>query len=134
MDATCQLFTQLESRRDRLGMSKADLSRRAGVSLPTIHRLLSGRDRRARSDTLSAVAAALGVEVRLSDSPYVHESSEVSAFREEQARAKAMRLAKLVQGTMALEAEAVGTDVLKEMEEHNVHALLAGPGRRLWGD
>ena len=134
MDATYQLFAQLERRRDRLGMSKADLSRRAGLSLPTIHRILSGRDKRARSDTLSAVAAALGVEVRLSDSPYVYESSEVSAFRQAQARAKAMRLARLVQGTMALEAEAVGTDVLEEMEEHNVHALLAGPGRRLWGD
>jgi len=134
MDATNPLFAQLESRRNRLGISKADLSRRAGVSLPTIHRILSGRDGRARSDILSAVAAALGVEVRLSDSPYMHESSKVSAFRRDQARSKARHLARLVQGTMALEAEAVGTDVLEEMVEYNVHALLAGPGRRLWGD
>ena len=129
-----QLFAQLEARRDRLGMSKADLARRAGVSLPTVQRLLSGRDTRARSDILAAIAAALGVEVRLSESPYVHESSEVMAFRHEQARAKAKRLARLVQGTMALEAEAVGPDVLKEMEERNIHALLAGSGRRLWGE
>jgi len=35
---------------------------------------------------------------------------------------------------MALEAEAVREDVLEEMEEQNVHALLAGPARRLWGE
>ena len=134
MAATDQLFTQLESRRARLGMSKADLARRAEVSIPTVRRLLSGRERRARTDIVAAIAAALGVEVRLSDSSHVYESSEVSAFREAHARAKAKRLARLVQGTMALEAEAVGTTVLKEMEERNVHALLAGPGRRLWGD
>jgi transcriptional regulator with XRE-family HTH domain len=134
MDALERVFAQLDRRRARLGMSKADLARRAGVSLPTVHRLLSGRDRRARIDIVAATAAALGVEVRLCETPYVHESTEVSAFREAQARAKAKRLVRLVQGTMALEAEAVGTDVLEDMEERNVHALLAGSGRRLWGE
>jgi len=134
MDATAQLFAQLDRRRARLGMSKAALARRSGVSLPTVQRLLSGRESRARMDIVAAIAAALGVEVRLSDSPCVYETSDVSAFRRAQARAKARRLARLVQGTMALEAEAVGTDVLEELEERNIHALLAGPGRRLWGD
>jgi transcriptional regulator with XRE-family HTH domain len=115
-------------------MSKSDLARRSSVSLPTVHRLLSGRENRARTDIVAAIAAALGVEVRLSDSSYVFESSEVSSFRRAQARAKAKRLARLVQGTMALEAEAVGVDVLEELEEQNFHALLAGPARRLWGD
>ena len=134
MDAAHRLFAQLDRRRARLGMSKADLARRARVSLPTVQRLLSGRERRARTDIVAAIAASLGVEVRLSDSPHVHESCSVSAFRQAQARAKAKRLAKLVQGTMALEAEAVGARVLEEMEDKNVHALLAGPGRRLWGE
>jgi len=134
MEARHQLFGQLESRRARLGMSKADLARRAEVSLPTVRRLLAGREKRARTDIVAAIAAALGVEVRLSDSSHVYESSDVSAFRRDQARAKAKRLARLVQGTMALEAEAVGADVLDEMEERNVHALLAGSGRRLWGE
>ena len=134
MDATQRVFKQLERRRDRLGMSKADLARRAEVSLPTVRRLLSGGEKRARTDIVAAIAVALGVEVRLSDTPHVYEVSDVSAFRRRHARAKARRLARLVQGTMALEAEAVGTDVLDEIEEHNVHALLAGSGRRLWGE
>lgn len=115
-------------------MSKADLARRARVSLPTIQRLLSGRESRARTDIVAAIAGALGVEVRLSDSPHVYEATKVSAFRLAQAKAKAKRLAKLVQGTMALEAGAVSTHVLEDLEQRNVHALLAGPGRRLWGD
>jgi transcriptional regulator with XRE-family HTH domain len=115
-------------------MAKADLARRAGVSLPTVRRLLSGRWERARTDVVAAIATALGVEVRLSDSPSVHEATDVLAFRGAQARAKAKRLARLVQGTMALEAEAVSARVLEEIEERNVHALLAGPGRRLWGE
>ena len=134
MNPTAPLFAQLDSRRRRLGMSKADLARRAAVSLPTIQRLLTGRESRARIDIVTAIAVALGVEVRLGATPYVHESTDVSAFRREQARSKARRLARLVQGTMALEAEAVSEPVVDEMEEQNVHALLAGPARRLWGE
>jgi hypothetical protein len=40
----------------------------------------------------------------------------------------------LVQGTMALEAEPVDARVLERMTTENVHSLLAGPRRRLWGD
>jgi len=134
MYTTNRLFSQLENRRARLGMSKADLARRAGVSLPTVRRLLSGREKRARTDIVAAIATALGVEVRLSAAPCVHESVDASAFRRQQARAKAKRLAKLVQGTMALEAEAVGEDIVEELEEQNFHALLTGPAYRLWGD
>lgn len=115
-------------------MSKAALARRSEISLPTVQRLLCGRETNPRLETVTALADALGVEVRLSGSSRVYESTEASAFRLEHARAKAKRLARLVQGTMALEAESVGADVLEQMEECNLHALLAGPPRRLWGE
>ena len=127
------IYAHLDSRRARLGMSKADLACRAGVSLPTVQRLLSGREGRARVDILCAIASALGVEVRLSGSPSVWESTDPSAFREARAREKAAHLTKLVQGTMALEAEAVKAKVLEQMTAQTVHSLLAGSGRRLWG-
>jgi len=134
MTAMSHVYTQLNSRRVRLGMSKADLARLAGVSLPTVRRLLSGREGRARVDILGAIADALGVEVRLSSTPSVHESSDPSVFREARAKEKAAHLAKLVQGTMALEAEAVDAQVVEQMTAETVHSLLAGPKRRLWGD
>jgi len=132
MTATTQLFAELNQRRLRLRMSRATLARRAELSLPTVQRLLSGREGRPRMDTVARLAGALGVDVLLSDSPRVCARATASAFRDEQARAKARRLASLVQGTMALEAEAVGADTMGRMEEENYHALLAGPARRLW--
>ena len=129
-----QIYEQLDSRRAHLGMSKVNLARRAGVSLPTVQRLLSGREGRARADILCAIAEALGVEVRLSGSPSVSEPIEPSSFRDARAREKAAQLTKLVQGTMALEAEAVDGRTLKQLTDQTVRALLAGPGRRLWGD
>ena len=132
MDAR-HLFDQLEQRRARLDMSKSDLARRAGVSVPTVNRLLSGREPRARTDVVSSIAAALGVEVRLGAEPSVHELTDAIAFKRAQAKKKARWLTSLVQGTMALEAEAVDPTALAELEEQNVHALVAGSGRRLWG-
>jgi hypothetical protein len=85
-------------------------------------------------DILGGIADALGVEVRLSGTPSMHELVDVSAFREARARKKATHLAMLVQGTMALEAEPVDARVLERMTTENVHSLLAGPRRRLWGD
>lgn len=134
MDATRQISAQLDDRRVRLCMSKADLARRSDVSQPTVRRVLSGQESRPRTDTVIAIATALGVEVRLSENPDVHETHGVSEFRRAQAKAKARRLARLVQGTMALEAEAVGVETLAALEEDNLHALLAGSGRRLWGE
>jgi transcriptional regulator with XRE-family HTH domain len=128
------LFADLESRRSRLGMSKADLARRAKVSLPTVQRLLAGKEKHPGLDTVARIAAALGVEVRLAEACSVHELCDVPTFRERQARAKARRLVRLLQGTMALEAEAVDEADLAAMEEESVHALLAGPARRLWGE
>ena len=114
-------------------MSKVDLARRSGVSLPTLHRLFSAREQRPRADTLAALAVALGVELRLSASLQLHEIEDVFSFREQQARKKARHLTKLVCGTMALEAEALDARALFGMEEQCVHELLAGPARRLWG-
>jgi transcriptional regulator with XRE-family HTH domain len=134
MDMTSDLFPALDRRRARLKMSKTDLAHRSGISLPTIRRLFSGDERRARTDIVAAIADALGVEVRLSGSSSVHEITSVADFRAAEAARKARRIVKLVQGTMALEAAAVGADAIDELEENNIHALLAGPARRLWGE
>jgi len=126
------LAGQLEDRRARLGISKADLARISGVSLPTVQRLLAGKEKRPGLGTVAKIAAALGVEVRLSYRIHVHPTFGVDEFREMQARKKARRLVRLVKGTMALEDESVGEEALAAMEDENVHRLLSGAPRRLW--
>jgi hypothetical protein len=51
-----------------------------------------------------------------------------------QARAKAEEVARLVQGTSALESQAVDADAYRRLVERSYHELMAGSRRRLWGD
>ncbi len=125
---------QFERRRARLCLPKTLAAVRADLSLATVNRLLSGRDRRLGVDTVSALAGALGLEVILGARPRVRAVWSAAAFREKIARAKAKRLVGMVQGSMALEAEGVSAEVVREMERETVHELLAGSARRLWSD
>ena len=53
----------LRALRKRRGWGQQELARRAGITQPVISVLESGRQERARSDTLAKLAEALGVEV-----------------------------------------------------------------------
>ncbi len=122
----------LESRRRALRMSRIALADRAGLSVPTLDRILSGEGN-PTLETLASLAAALGVEFRITNQ-VVEPSETCSAneFRTYVARQKAIQLVKLVQGTSALEAQAVGEAAEAEMVEQTIHDLLAGSSRRLW--
>jgi transcriptional regulator with XRE-family HTH domain len=121
-------FKQLELRRQQLGMSKKIVAKRSGVSLPTVNRILSGKETRPTFPNVQAIAAALGVELQLGPIQNVHD------FRKGQARAKATRLVRMIQGTMGLEAQAVDPQAIDQMIEQTVCELLAGSQRKLWGD
>ena len=54
-------------------------------------------------------------------------------MRERQARAKARMLVAIVQGTSALEGQAVDPQEVELMEQRTAAELLSGPARRLWG-
>jgi transcriptional regulator with XRE-family HTH domain len=125
---------QLDFRRHQLRMPKRILAKRAGVSLPTINRILSRKDQNPRLLNVRAIAAALGVDVLLGTETTVCATQSVHDFRKAQATAKANRLVKAVQGTMGLEAQAVDAETLRQMIEQTTAELLAGPPRKLWGD
>jgi transcriptional regulator with XRE-family HTH domain len=55
----------LDERRKELGLSKAALARKAGVSHYAITRIFDGRLDRVRLGTLYLVAIALGIDVEL---------------------------------------------------------------------
>jgi transcriptional regulator with XRE-family HTH domain len=121
-----QLFEKLEKRRRALGLSQSALAERSGVSLPTVQRVLSGHSSAASFENTAAIAQALGMELD------VFPVTPAQEILKQQARKKAERLVGLVQGTSALEAQAVSARHLGTMLKKTIRELLAGSRRRLW--
>ena len=125
----CQpLFEKLESRRRELGLSQSALAERSGVSLPTVQRILTGHSPAASFENTVAIAQVMGMQM---DVVPIFPAQEIL---EQQARKKAERLVGMVQGTSALEAQAVSARHLGQMIKKTVQELLAGSRRRLWAE
>lgn len=113
-------------------MTKTAVAQRANVSLPTVNRILSGKERMPTVPNLHAIAKALGVVVRIGATIEIEEPQSADEFRRTQARGKAMKLMHMVQGTMSLEDQAVDQHTIDAMIEEATHELLKA-NRRLWG-
>lgn len=119
---------QLNQRRQKLGISCAVLAKRAGISLRSVQRILSGEETNPGLATLTALARELGVGVCLDD------QADVYTLRRRQAERKAQRILAIVQGSSALEAQGLPRKSLREMRDKTIHELLAGSPRKLWAD
>ena len=119
------ILERLSRRRRDLGMPYDELGRRSGVSIGTLKRILAGGVM-AGFSTVSAVAGALGVRLG------AERTEDIAAMRERQARTKARSLVALVQGTSALEGQAVDPTDIELMEQRTAAELLSGSARRLW--
>src|SRR5438309_1799874 len=103
-----QELRNLNARRRKLGMSYAILARRSGVPLSTVKRILQGGRLAPSFSNVLALAEALGAGF------HFDRSAGVEEFRERQARKKAEALLGMVQGTSALEAQAVDPEALEQ--------------------
>jgi transcriptional regulator with XRE-family HTH domain len=119
---------KLDVRRRRLGMSRAVLARRAKISIPTVNRILTGKENSPSMQTLEALTAALGMSVQ------IVETVDAETLREQQAQDRAARMVGMVQGTMGLESQAIGPQEVEVLTRRNAHRLLAGSNRRLWDE
>jgi hypothetical protein len=119
------ILIALASRRRDLRMNYPALSRRCGVSLPTLKRMFTSKLGHSSFENVAAVAHALGLSVHLS-------ATDSQDLRRQQARRKAEQVARLVQGTSALEDQAVDSAEYNRLVERSYHEFLAGPPRRLW--
>lgn len=108
-------------------MSYRVLARRSGVSQPTVQRVLTGHGPAASIASVEAIAAALGMRLGFT-------AEDESQMREKEARRKAEWLARAVQGTSGLEAQAVDDATLRALIDKTFHELLAGSPRRLWDE
>jgi transcriptional regulator with XRE-family HTH domain len=118
---------ELNVRRKKLKMPVAALIKRSGVPRPIVFRILRGETDSIRFELVAKVARVLGVTF---GGPEI----EPEELRRREAKRKARLLSRLTQGTMGLEAQAVSTELLKELEEQTVTRLLAGKGDKLWGE
>ena len=107
------------------------------MSLPVVQRLLSAKTQAPSFPNVMAVARALGGgSVRaLADGSYTFDFPiSADEIREQRAQEKARKLVGLVQGTSALEAQAVKADAYEAMVQRTTRELLVGSNRRLWGE
>jgi transcriptional regulator with XRE-family HTH domain len=119
---------KLDLRRQTLGMSRATLAKRSGVSVPTVHRILSGKEDAPTVTSVEAIANALGMKITLTEVVGADE------LRERQARKKAQQAAAMIQGTMGLEAQAIDQKSLESLARRNMNRLLSASGRKLWDE
>jgi len=130
-------YRDLDLRRRELGMSYRVLAELSGASLPVVQRLLSAKVQDPSFPIVMAVVNALGGGIPriLPDGSCTFEFP-VSAekIREQRATEKARKLVGLVQGTSALEAQAVRKADYLQMLNRTRHELLAGSSQRLWSD
>jgi transcriptional regulator with XRE-family HTH domain len=128
MSDAAALLKSLDARRRELGLSYELLSKRSGVSRPTVQRILSGNHAAASFANIVAIAESLGVSVHFDS------AVDVRDLRREQAERKAKKLVSLVQGTSGLECQAVDSKTVESMVEQTTHELLAGSTRKLWSE
>lgn len=121
------ILSGFERRRRALGLSRSALARRSGVSLPTVNRILTGQYAKASFENVLAVAQTLKLEITAVES----HASEI--VRNMQAVEHARQLLVLLQGTSALEGQAIDQKTLDAMLEQTAADLLKS-NHRLWGD
>jgi len=108
-------------------MSYSVVSSRSGVSQPTVKRIFGGHIAEASFANVMAVANALGASLDVAE-------TDPDELCRRQARRKAEQVARLVQGTSALESQAVDANSYSRLVEKSYHQLLAGSKRKLWAD
>ena len=127
MTSVAYIYRSLDKRRRDLGMPLKYVSERAKVSPGTVQRVLAG-DPGARIETVTAIGDALGVP----DLNFPGARRPPNRMRRSQAALKARKIVGMVQGTSALEAQALSDADRKLMIENTISELLSGPRSQLW--
>jgi DNA-binding phage protein len=116
----------LEKQRHALRMTLPVVAERAKLSRATVYRILKHKQTNSSLANVLAVAKVLGAELKL----HLQEPDEVA---EQEIQAKARRIVRMVQGTMALEAQGI-TDQsdIDELIEVAANEIRAKPRKQLW--
>lgn len=122
-----EIVVRLSKRRRQLKMSYRALARRSGVAEPTVKRVLSGHCNHVEYATLTALAHSLGAELGRT-----LECENAKAFKQREAEKVARRIVSAVQGSAALEGQALDNRDLNKMFSQTVHELMTASPTRIW--
>jgi hypothetical protein len=116
----------LEEQRKALGMTYGYISKRSSVPLLTVRRILARQNVGAQFDNVLAVATVLGART-------IGTIPQPDEVAEKEIRRQAKRVVRLVQGTMALEAQGItDAEYLKQLEETAAKEIRQKPRKHLW--
>lgn len=114
----------VKDRRKRLGIRPSALAKRSGVPLGDVFQLMESQQE--TSNLPPSIAETLGIL------PDGTESVPAEELKRSQAHKKALRIARMVQGTMALEGQGVRSqEEFDELVRRSEEELLSSP-IRLW--
>ena len=102
------------------------VANRSGVAISTVKRLLGQGVEHASFAAVISIANALGLSVKFDP------DADEYTYRQQQAQRRARELVGLVQGSSALEGQAVAESDYDTMIRETVYELMAGSPRRLW--
>jgi transcriptional regulator with XRE-family HTH domain len=119
------LISRLNERRVILGMTYRIVAARSGVPMRTVQRVFSGQERAASFANVYAIADAM-------DAPLTTNPRDINHSMLAQAKSKAGRLVAMLQGTSALEAQAIDEKAKRNAKQIAVRDLLACGRTRLW--
>lgn len=116
----------LEKQRRELRMTLPVVAERAGLSRATVCRILQKKQASSSLENVLAIAGVLGAEVSL-------KLKEPVKIIEEEIQTRAKRIVRMVQGTMALEAQGItDQEHIDHLVELAASEIRAKPRKLLW--
>lgn len=120
------ILQKMEQRRKNLGVSHRYLAQATGVSLPTVQRIFSGKNRSASFETITKLATVLGLS--LTCEPALQETDVLL----QAAKRRAYELAVSMEVASATEKVGLSRDGFARIQDKLVLELLRGSRARIW--
>lgn len=121
-----RLANLLAQQKQALGMTEAYIAARTGVSQPTVHRILSGKNKAAAWKDVIAIANVLGMAVTVTITP-------PADILDRRAQDAAAEIARAARATSQLEGQGLSDSAQQELSRETAAWLRASP-KKLWWD
>jgi hypothetical protein len=125
-----QWLELLDKQRRMLKMPLDIVAERANLSLATVNRILKKKRTSSSIENVFAIASVLGAEIGADGALRIQDPEKMV---EQQIQKEAKKIVRMVQGTMALEAQGItDSSFLDQLVETAAQELRRKPRKKLW--